>query len=58
MGRRFLNVCTDVGIIDKGRLVHQASMSDIRQAGSLEERFLTTVDNGQTMHQKLSWLES
>ena len=50
-------LCTDVGIIDKGRLVHQAAMSDIRQAGSLEERFLAIVDNGQPMHQKLSWLE-
>jgi len=50
-------LCTDVGIIDKGRLVHQSAMSDIRQAGSLEEHFLAAVDDGQSIHQKLSWLE-
>jgi len=50
-------LCTDVGIIAKGRLVHQTSMAEIRQAGSLEERFLAAVGNGQVETQKLSWLE-
>jgi ABC-2 type transport system ATP-binding protein len=51
-------LCTDVGIIAQGRLVQQASMADIRLAGTLEERFLETVgsDHGET--QKLSWLEA
>ena len=36
-------LCTDVGIIAQGRLVLQASMDDIRQTGTLEERFLAAV---------------
>ena len=50
-------LCTDVGIIAQGQLVYQATMDEIRQTGSLEERFLTTVSNGQVETQKLSWLE-
>lgn len=50
-------LCTDVGIIAKGRLVHQTSMAEIQQAGSLEERFLAAVGNGPVETQKLSWLE-
>ena len=50
-------LCTDVGIISQGRLVFQAPMSEIRQTGSLEEQFLTTVGHGQAERQKLSWLE-
>lgn len=50
-------LCTDVGIIAQGRLVLQASMDDIRQAGSLEDRFLAAVGNGHAEPQKLSWLE-
>jgi len=50
-------LCTDVGIIAQGRLVFQASMADIRQTGTLEERFLAVVGSGQTEPQKLSWLE-
>lgn len=50
-------LCTDVGIIAQGRLVHQASMEDIRKDGSLEERFLTAVGNTHVEAQKLSWLE-
>ena len=50
-------LCTDVGIIAKGRLVLQASMDDVRQDSSLEERFLEVVGNGQPEKQKLSWLE-
>ena len=50
-------LCSDVGIIAQGKLVHQATMDEIRQTGSLEERFLTTVGNGEVETQKLSWLE-
>jgi ABC-2 type transport system ATP-binding protein len=50
-------LCTDVGIIAQGRLVLQAPMADIRQAGTLEDRFLATVAGGQAETQKLSWLE-
>ena len=50
-------LCTDVGIIAQGRLVYQASMAEIRAAGSLEERFLVAVGGDQVETQKLSWLE-
>jgi ABC-2 type transport system ATP-binding protein len=50
-------LCTDVGIIAQGRLVHQASMEEVRQEGSLEERFLAAVGNGGVEIQRLSWLE-
>jgi ABC-2 type transport system ATP-binding protein len=51
-------LCSDVGIIAQGKLVHQASMEQIRQSGgSLEERFLEAVGDGQVETQKLSWLE-
>ncbi len=50
-------LCTHVGIVAQGRLVLQASMDDVRQNGSLEERFLEVVGNGQVEKQKLSWLE-
>ncbi len=51
-------LCTDVGIIDKGRLVHQSTMDEIRAAaGSLEERFLEAVASDHVERQKLSWLE-
>lgn len=50
-------LCTDVGIIAQGRLVLQASMADIRQTGTLEDRFLAAVGDGQAEPQKLSWLE-
>jgi ABC-2 type transport system ATP-binding protein len=50
-------LCTDVGIIAKGKLVHQSTMDEIRQKSSLEERFLATVSDGRVERQKLSWLE-
>jgi ABC-2 type transport system ATP-binding protein len=50
-------LCTDVGIIAKGKLVSQQSMEELRQTGSLEERFLSVVGNDQTAPQRLSWLE-
>ncbi len=51
-------LCTDVGIIAEGKLVHQASMVDIQKKGSLEERFLEAVGKDKIEHQTLSWLES
>jgi len=50
-------LCTHVGIIAQGRLVHQGAMEALRQNGSLEERFLEVVGAGQIEQQKLSWLE-
>jgi ABC-2 type transport system ATP-binding protein len=50
-------LCTDVGIIAKGKLVHQGPMDALRGTRSLEDTFLTVV--GTTDDQpKLSWLEA
>jgi ABC-2 type transport system ATP-binding protein len=51
-------LCTDVGIIARGQLVHQGTMEELRRAGSLEDKFLSVVGNGEQEAQKLSWLES
>ena len=51
-------LCTHVGIIAKGKLVHQGWMEDLRREGSLEERFLEVVGAGELERQKLSWLEA
>jgi len=51
-------LCTDVGIIAHGQLVHQGTMAELRQAGSLEDKFLAVVGRGDHEAQKLSWLES
>ncbi|UCG58560.1 MAG: ABC transporter ATP-binding protein [Phycisphaerales bacterium] len=50
-------LCTDVGIIAEGKLVHQGTMDEIRQSGSLEERFLEAVGSDHIERQTLSWLE-
>jgi ABC-2 type transport system ATP-binding protein len=50
-------LCTHVGIIAQGKLVHQESMAAVREKGSLEERFLAVVGADQFESQKLSWLE-
>jgi ABC-2 type transport system ATP-binding protein len=50
-------LCTHVGIIVHGKLVHQESMAEIRQRASLEERFLELVGAGHVAPQQLSWLE-
>ncbi len=50
-------LCSDVGIIARGRLVDQATMDEIHRTGSLEERFLVAVGGGAIETQKLSWLE-
>jgi ABC-2 type transport system ATP-binding protein len=51
-------LCTHVGIISRGKLVHQGAMAELRQNGSLEERFLQAVGADQVERQKLSWLEA
>lgn len=51
-------LCTHVGIIAQGKLVHQEAMDELRRNGSLEERFLQIVGAGQVERQKLSWLEA
>jgi ABC-2 type transport system ATP-binding protein len=50
-------LCTDVGIIAHGRIVHQGTMAELRHGGSLEDRFLAVVGTGHADAQKLSWLE-
>lgn len=50
-------LCTDVGIIAHGKLVHQGKMDDLRRDGSLEDKFLAVVGEGVAEGQKLSWLE-
>ena len=50
-------LCTDVGIIARGQLVHQGTMEELRRAGSLEDKFLAVVGNDGHEAQKLSWLE-
>lgn len=50
-------LCTDVGIIDKGRLVHQGTMADLQRDGSLEDKFLAVVGTDRRDAQQLSWLE-
>jgi len=50
-------LCTDVGIIASGKLVYQGTMDEVRQSGSLEDRFLQAVGRGQVERQTLSWLE-
>src|SRR4029078_13077448 len=50
-------LCTDVGIIAHGKLVHQASMSSLKASGSLEYTFLAVVGTGPDSEPKLSWLE-
>ena len=51
-------LCTQVGIIVKGRLVFQDSMENLRSAGgSLEDRFIALVGSDNVETQKLNWLE-
>jgi ABC-2 type transport system ATP-binding protein len=51
-------LCTDVGIIARGKLVHQGTMAALRESGSLEDTFLAVVGDRDHEAQKLSWLES
>lgn len=50
-------LCTAVGIIAKGKLVYQGTMEEIRQGGTLEDRFIAAVGFDQVERQTLSWLE-
>jgi ABC-2 type transport system ATP-binding protein len=52
-------LCSDVGIIAHGRLVHQGTMEELHKDGSLEEKFLAVVGAGEGGHaaQELSWLQ-
>ena len=50
-------LCTDVGIIARGQLVHQGTMEELKRDGSLEDKFLAVVGNDGHETQKLSWLE-
>jgi ABC-2 type transport system ATP-binding protein len=50
-------LCTHVGIIANGRLVHEATMDEIRRSGTLEEKFLSAVGGDEVVGQKLSWLD-
>jgi ABC-2 type transport system ATP-binding protein len=50
-------LCSHVGIIAVGKLVHEGAMADLRANGSLEERFLQVVGADPLERQKLSWLE-
>ncbi len=49
-------LCTHVGIIAQGKLVHEGEMTVLHADGSLEERFLQVVGADQFERQKLSWL--
>ncbi len=50
-------LCSDVGIIAQGRLVHQGTMAELHRDGSLEDKFLAVVGGDDHELQKLSWLE-
>ena len=50
-------LCTDVGIIAGGQLVHQGTMAELRRDGSLEDKFIAVVGDPGAEPQKLSWLE-
>ena len=49
-------LCSDVGIIANGKLVYQATMDEVQQNGSLEERFIAAVGAEKVETQQLSWL--
>jgi len=49
-------LCTHVGIIMEGKLVEQASLEELRQGSSLEDRFLEKVGSTQDVSRTLSWL--
>src|SRR5579872_2248198 len=49
-------LCTHVGIIVKGQLVEQTSLDELRQGGSLEDRFLERAGADAEATRKLSWL--
>lgn len=50
-------LCTHVGIVDRGRLVAQAPLSEIQQTSTLEETFLAMVGSTEEIRANLSWLD-
>jgi ABC-2 type transport system ATP-binding protein len=50
-------LCTDVGIINRGQLVHQGTMADLKRDGTLEDKFIAVVGSDHAQPQTLSWLE-
>lgn len=50
-------LCTHVGIIVQGNVVEQSSLEEIRQSGSLEDRFLKKAGADTDASAKLTWLE-
>jgi ABC-2 type transport system ATP-binding protein len=50
-------LCTDVGVIARGRMVYQGSMEEARAGGSLEEMFIKAVGGDEMVRPKLTWLE-
>jgi ABC-2 type transport system ATP-binding protein len=51
-------LCTEVGVIAKGKLVYQGSMQQVRDSGTLEETFIKAVGGDEHENQKLSWLQA
>ena len=50
-------LCTHVGIIVKGKIVHQGSMAEIQSTGSLDDRFISVVGTEHRTTAQLGWLE-
>jgi ABC-2 type transport system ATP-binding protein len=50
-------LCTHVGMIVQGVLVEQASLQEIRQGATLEERFLQKAGADSQATPRLEWLE-
>ena len=51
-------LCSHVGIIMQGKLVHQSSMQQILDQGSLEQYFLSMAGSENVAANRLNWLES
>jgi ABC-2 type transport system ATP-binding protein len=49
-------LCTHVGMIVKGEMVEQSSLAEIRQGGSLEDRFLKRAGADHAATATLTWL--
>jgi ABC-2 type transport system ATP-binding protein len=50
-------LCTHVGIIVRGAMVHQGTMNELQRDGSLEDKFLAVAADDAAERQTLSWLE-
>lgn len=51
-------LCTHVGIISQGKLVHQGPLTELRQGATLEQKFLEIVGADAVERPRLSWLEA